>query len=123
MPSHSWPEPEHKEYSADRLNFDDPEAPDYISPSPAFTAYYAKQRAERIIREHNLRLETSNKLNATAFETEQTLDEAIERNKKMTKRTQRRILLQSKIGKCCTAIVIIELAIVALAIIAAHVYS
>jgi len=46
----SWPEPK-KEYSADQLNFDDPEAPDYISASPAFQAYYDRKRSERISQE------------------------------------------------------------------------
>jgi molecular chaperone GrpE (heat shock protein) len=49
---------------SNRVNFDDPMSPDYISVSPAFNAHYAKQRAENILREHNERMKSKEKIQA-----------------------------------------------------------
>lgn len=52
-----------------------------------------------------------------AIELEKTLDEALARNKKMAKRTQRKLRIQDKIMKACTVIVVICFAILAYGVI------
>jgi hypothetical protein len=44
-------DPEWKKPKLPKINFNDPESPDYISASPAFDVYYENERAKKIDRE------------------------------------------------------------------------